>query len=1271
MADQDTNKEAASYIRKAFPNLPEGKEAEYAATMDKTKEKAQMKAAAHKKRRGSNKATTPPKPGEQAKQTYTGSIFFAVDFRVTEHPDTVYRKDLNVPWASDHAPSEEEIGLEVDEELLRLREQYSTLSVEGPLDTPKYAAFELQGPLPKERRGKDDQRMVYSGFNPTYDPDHKGECGFAYVRWLFGTDEDAGMIKVCSNNEYISLVFAGLMGRKGHPDRVSPSRKNMDRLLPQNRAFHQHIVEHGVGAGELKNVAAYVGCTLAVLDEDNNVVVTHDPHRSGQRAHVSMMILTIRNGHINPVEDKRLINSASKISGVLARNVQVSGRRQPADENKAAKDPAAAKVELVKVCNRPHEQHNLLVNMDTVLVGEIYRRGGWVKSGKMAPASVRVQENGAIVDFTYYEDATRSEATKYVHAPPNDDNGVAQIILKRMAGDANVANTEVVSVRDVQRMLHRKHFAGLKTSRPNAITQEWLTSLNARNNIHSGFLTGEDTNAVADTMYEACMLDGVYGFDINKAYPSVMYNPPSEWMVLDHNATPVPYDETPIEDLELGLYYAETDDRLFLNGTRVYIREELQMAHKHGVPFKILMMVIASHALPKDIFRDYIHDVITLTHAFGEECAQLRDAMRTARKQLLVIPSGKFGQGAVTVVGDAHITEEKLDALGYGMQHVKHSSQYLIFRELKHHHPRGGTFYLYAHASKERMVEHNIPWNMQIQGFNNVRLVEMMLRVGGTPLAWKTDLVLAKDCLHPDAQPECGVDPASLPQLSEDPAVDAEAREFLATFGRYKRVVQSPIIPQELRACDMLGVPLLPAPWTKHPEISDSAQAEELIQVAQQHGGVLVTAKGGFGKTWMAMKVAERHPDAILLAPTHKASNNLNGCTVHSFVGATGDTIPVRSKRLCKILQHLPPNTPMLVDEAFMLGEFMWHCLDMVAHMRPDLVWYFFGDPGQLGPVEPGLEYDYRNHPTLKMLAGHQRVMLKVPYRCDEQLMEISDRVYKDGRGFDMRQHFGTTDTPGECNLAATNIVTFWVNKQCMLQRKPGDALCILADPHDDRTQEVWLYRDLPLISCQTTKHKKVKLSEDATYMDRLRAGIDMRNNELHDVIEVKERIFRTRSRYDGKERTWKVARFHEFFRVAYCITVHRAQGDTILLDFTIWEHEKMSKRMQYTAITRAKRKGQITLGEVPSHLFKTFWARVRKNLADKLSGHRDTDLRDKRSTVCDVTVEDFVHMIRDCGQCCQHCGVEVKLTNYQKGDREQVTLDRKDNRLGHTKGTW
>lgn len=1269
-----------SYLHKVVPNLSTPGAASLEASFQAAKERAKDK----QKQRGTRKK------GEQG--TYVGVITFMVYIRDAKRARSEpILRPINIPWNDDHAPSKEEVQLVID----------SWLEIEdSPVEVWQAKEYEPvagsifdyndpEAPKLEERRAKDGLMLPYSGFDNSYDT-KAGKCAFDYVRSKFGKVD--GCVKVCANDEFIGLGFLGVLGP--YPAMKHRTKAGFRQLALQHKEGIDRLLQDGVTPLELRNLADTFGVGFACLDEDNMVLVMRDAWGSSRvslewngtgtvtndrqdtlkkrKSCKKSMVVAIRNLHLHAVECESLIRSAAQAAHLVhhVSNPHTGGKA-------AGARSGDSKVE-VKVVLVPQMEENPYA-MEGRLIFESAKRRAF-------PASATLDENRELVAFRFYDDANRASATDFVRRTEGDLSAAAGVIYARYK---KTDPPPRLTLGKVQHELQQEYLPLPKASRPNHLLEEWLSTLGAKDDVHSGWFDQVHKRKYEylgfGALKDAYRRDGITCHDICSAYPKVMYDPLSEWMLFDHNATPQPFDDTPMEHLKLGMYYVETEDRLVLNGSRIYIREELQQAAQYGVPFKIVSMVLATGTMPKDVFHRYIHAVLALTHTYDlSEYAACE--MERARKRLLVMPYGMLGKGTTVNIGKAHVTQTLWDPCGYARKKVKGSGQQLVYREIiNHDHHENGLgekLYVYALLTRDLMLQHNIPCYLQVQGFHNVRMVEMLRKLGGVPLAVKTDCWVLQGCTDPEAQPDdvVDVDTAKVAELHEDPRVQVQICHHLRRFGTYK--VEPMCCPHSLlRTSDMQDVPGGVSPWADHPEITDSADVDGVLAVAQAHGGVLVTAKPGRGKTWLAREISRRYPHAVMVAPTHKASNNLNGCTIHALVGASPQEIHKRSGDLRKDLAKLPQGTPIIVDEAFMVGEYLWFCLYLVYKMRP-LVWIILGDHRQLGAVEQGVgDIDYMEHPTLKLLAGHQRIKLHRSYRCDEALEAISDAVYDDP-SFNPKRHFPVTmkKPRGKVNIAWTNAAVHLLNRACMqgqLQRMKNAELekvvQLEADPLDDDTQDVWLYPGLPVISCTTTAAtEQPDLPADAGITQRLRAAKDMQNNEVLDVVEVDEETLTVRSRNEGnKLRTFPTADFHRLFRVSYCITVHKTQGDTITEDFTIWEHERMSRRMLYTALTRAKHAQQISLGELPEG-FKAYDYRVHKNLDTKLRSHLHTDKRDKLLPACDMTVADYLHKIEESGKQCTHCGEEVKLKNFSTKNptkwAKQVTLDRKDNSKGHTR---
>jgi ATP-dependent exoDNAse (exonuclease V) alpha subunit len=84
-------------------------------------------------------------------------------------------------------------------------------------------------------------------------------------------------------------------------------------------------------------------------------------------------------------------------------------------------------------------------------------------------------------------------------------------------------------------------------------------------------------------------------------------------------------------------------------------------------------------------------------------------------------------------------------------------------------------------------------------------------------------------------------------------------------------------------------------------------------------------------------------------------------------------------------------------------------------------------------------------------------------------------------------------------------------------------------------------------------------------------------NNESFVVDDLGTSLSLTSMR-QGKKHTIKIddEEFLGKFSMAYCITTHKLQGDTIDNPVYIWDSKRMNRNILYTAVTRVKKMSQI-----------------------------------------------------------------------------------------------
>ncbi|WIA38951.1 hypothetical protein OEZ86_005103 [Tetradesmus obliquus] len=891
---------------------------------------------------------------------------------------------------------------------------------------------------------------------------------------------------------------------------------------------------------------------------------------------------------------------------------------------------------------------------------------------------ITLSPDGAPAVARFYTDDTRTKVDDYMF---NQDYRVVQLIASRLG-----IEEEVRSIFGIQFHLSKK-FLKLPVSRPNPALNKWFTQHNSRHDVHVGMLEGWPSN-------DARRMDFAKGiaacYDMKRAQPFVMHEPTSAWMCFQHNDTPMPYDGTPVDELKNGLYLTETEDRTIVTGNGIYDRERLQYAQQQEIKFEIKAMAIPSSSAPKDAFHDYQHAVIAACYTGNLPDGITPQAMQAVMKKLLVMPIGNLGRVDEKKFTKIHISENRSDAWDYINEAIASGSyDRPKYSELNH---KGRTFYVYGMIEVQELAEHNAAMYLQILNQAALATHKAYEGIGGVLKGVKVDSFIVRNPVNrpsADLNEQADlIDVSRVQDVSNDPSVNTHVREELRHWGKVKTEAV-PFNAGDFHDCALdTDFEYLPTQWVDHLDIFDSSDAAEQI-LKLDNPRALIIGPAGFGKTYVAKMICEHYSGPqypggpIMLAPTHAASNNLEGVTIHRFVGANIYTQTIGRRNLTKYLRQA---SALIVDEITMCGEYLWFCLSLINQIRPDMPVYLFGGPGQLSPVESTKHagYDYMEHPTLKALAGNNRITLTVNHRTnDPRLQDLNARLLDKQSPVSpaaaMVKSLPTHDAAEDVqmHIAMTNAMVFHINDTCMQKYKPASAVEVPADCEDSRTQKVWLYVGMPVYSCVTLNKKGGKENaahlKTLTVIQQLRAKVEIQNNEFHVItrVDVGKGTFSTQSKRTDLEKTWQITDFHKYFRPAYCFTVHKVQGLTLTMNFVIWEAQHMTREHAYTAVSRARTIDQISLGETPVDFFTAAYEHVKKNLQAMINHYRAGDIAASWEP-CDWTVGLlYEKLVRTQGEICPHCGEQMKMRNFFKSggtpDPLMVTLDRIDNTTGHT----
>lgn len=123
--------------------------------------------------------------------------------------------------------------------------------------------------------------------------------------------------------------------------------------------------------------------------------------------------------------------------------------------------------------------------------------------------------------------------------------------------------------------------------------------------------------------------------------------------------------------------------------------------------------------------------------------------------------------------------------------------------------------------------------------------------------------------------------------------------------------------------------------------------------------------------------------------------------------------------------------------------------------------------------------------------------------------------------------------------------------------------------------------------------------------------------------------------------------------------TGHSLQGDTIRKKFCIleWSHFNATWEWFYTAVTRC-----VRLSDVYIYTGESLTRGVIKNVGYKLDGLKKTC--EEKGRDFDLTAKWVTEQMKRQNYCCQICSGVLNL-DYEQGDGNQWSIDRRDNQLG------
>jgi hypothetical protein len=595
------------------------------------------------------------------------------------------------------------------------------------------------------------------------------------------------------------------------------------------------------------------------------------------------------------------------------------------------------------------------------------------------------------------------------------------------------------------------------------------------------------------------LMKNAYARDINKCYTSIMYNPNDKWIRYDFNDCWEKYDNT----LKLGLYYVVTQDTTLFKKSDIYSNTIIEKAMTTNIEFDIKYQLIPSHNENKNKLKLIIDKILEYTN---------ND--KSIYKLLINMLSG-FLAKTKTSNGKYSINND--------LQQIFNFIHKYPDMNLHIHKIPETDYYLYGAEKELSMTENNIAMYIQILDQANIKLYDMIKDMGGQLICRNVDCAVVyydndKKPLLKDSNEWGYNQKCKVPQITKVEDIITKTYKFKIDD------------------------------WKDY-NIDDSDDWEKIKDIFINKGGLLLQADAGKGKTYVAKKIASCLDKVKKIAPTNKASLNLKGSTIHKFLNLDIDG-NMSTKKLNTIKKTIDY---IIIDEISMITKDLWDKLVFVKQAT-GVKFLLLGDDKQLPPVECENIKDYFNHPAVKYLCNYNRNILKVVKRYNIELKKQLDDI--DNIDINI---FKFNDN--KINIAYTNKTRKMINKRWNEKLKTNDSLFIKCDEDDDMSQDIWIYKGLPIISKKNDNKGGEYLNNETFIIDDYDdKNIYISNERVNDDDEI----------YNHKMIV-KIDNFIKLFYLNYCTTIHKVQGTTIKEKFTIWDwnHKRMSKKAKYTALSR------------------------------------------------------------------------------------------------------
>lgn len=667
-----------------------------------------------------------------------------------------------------------------------------------------------------------------------------------------------------------------------------------------------------------------------------------------------------------------------------------------------------------------------------------------------------------------------------------------------------------------------KDFKDKYSSYYNQEVQEALSHKNIKWRTHLG------TTVDNKTLNE--LWDSGVAYDINKCYRSIMEDPLEDFMTIQFNSM--------IEETNkykgLGLYYIKTNDNSLFHYSNWYSSAMLQFAKAEKIKFDI-KYYIKGNPEGKTILKNIIDTINS-------------NVNNTKLAKLMI--NCIYGYLMKTKSSKTYLSVDKdiNRAWDSTLKHKARTQQDVFI--YPHKCENGQKLYAYGNTVETEFLNHNVPMGIQILDQSNIKLYKISKY--GKLLYRKTDcavIVPNRNVPISDKIGELKIIPSPCFDYLKQSPTRLE-REVIYELKREK--------------------------WNTL-TYNDSNDFNKIIPTFIRKGGGLLCGRAGTGKTFTANKgllisklLCDIRKEKLLnknLAFTNKATINLNGSTIHSFLSLT------ENGKLNKSWANKQHYNLYIIDEISMISAELWQVLTELKKAT-GAIFILIGDYRQLPAIENNeynIIHNYFDHPNIKYLCNNNSCELTSMKRYELDLWNFLEDIYtkkysnKTKKILNKRYKINPLNGFNMCYL---NNTRKYINKFCneyYSQLNTNKHFIEYTGKPNKYNQDSYIYKDCRLIMNITPKDKTLKKNEAVRVIN-----FDIKK----DYINVTNGII---------VKQFKLKEFHKVFLLNYCTTIHKCQGDTIdgtinLFDIDFIISKIQDERVLYTAFSRSTKLSNIKI---------------------------------------------------------------------------------------------